>query len=322
VTGDGGIGKTTIAGQLAVSLAAELPDWLGGVVERHGPVIFYSAEEKLRRFHRLVDAALVQRGLAFSDVKGRLRFICDPDDVTLAKVDRDNVKPTLSLLRLEKTIVVVRPALIVIENAADVFAGNENDRTLVTRFVRKLLGGLTSISNASVALIQHPSVSGLADGTGRSGTTGWSNAGRWRLNFTKIKSSSDDDDADSGLRQLHIIKNNLGPVGEKVRVRWERGVFVLEDVGSTTQRAAAEAPIDDAFLRCLDAATAQGRTVSDKTGRNYAPGIFEEMPEAKGIKAPAFKLAMTRLFSASRIKVVTVGTKSNPKSQLVRSGAK
>jgi RecA-family ATPase len=318
MSGDGGTGKSTLLAQLSVGVTAELPDWIGGIIETHGPVVFYSAEEKLKQFHRRVANILAQRGLSFSDLKGRLRFICDHDDVTLAKVERDDVRPCLSLLRLEKTVALIRPALIVIENAADVFIGNENDRGLVSRFVRKHLGGLAQPSNAAVALIQHPSLSGLADGSGRSGSTGWSNSGRWRLNFTKIRSG--DEETDSGLRQLEVIKSNFGPIGEKVRVRWQRGVFVPDSGGSATERAAAEAPVNDAFMRCLDAATAQGRTVSDKPGRNYAPAIFEKMPEAGGIKNGAFELAMPRLFSAKRIKVETVGPKSRQKSQVVRMG--
>jgi RecA-family ATPase len=84
----------------------------------------------------------------------------------------------------------------------------------VTRFVRKILGGLTEPSGATVALIQHPSVSGINDGSGRSGSTGWNNAGRWRLNLTKLRA---EEDRDAGIRQLEVMKSNYGPEGEKVR---------------------------------------------------------------------------------------------------------
>jgi hypothetical protein len=47
-------------------------------------------------------------------------------------------------------------------------------------------------------LLQHPSVSGLTDGTGRSCSTAWNNAGRWRLNFTFVKEDDESDD----LRQI------------------------------------------------------------------------------------------------------------------------
>jgi RecA-family ATPase len=227
MSGDGGTGKTKLALQLGAAVSAELPDWVGGVVETHGPVLVFSAEEKLKEMHRRVRDVLEHRGLSLKDLRGRMHFICDHDDTVLGAVGHNGVvQPTMSLLRLEKTVIAIRPVLVVIENAADVYGGNENDRTNVTRFVRKVLGSLTVPCESTVMLIQHPSVAGLNDGTGRSGTTGWNNAGRWRNNFTTIK---DDDD---GLRQLEIAKNNYGPKGEKVRLRWERGVFVPEGTAS------------------------------------------------------------------------------------------
>jgi hypothetical protein len=44
LSGDGGGGKTTVALQLAVSVANSLGDWLGTTCEA-GPVLFFSAEE-------------------------------------------------------------------------------------------------------------------------------------------------------------------------------------------------------------------------------------------------------------------------------------
>jgi hypothetical protein len=163
-----------------------------------------------------------------------------------------------------------------------------------------LLGGLTRPSGAAVALVQHPSLSGLQDGTGRAGTTAWRNAGRWQHNFTMPKNGNDDY---SDLRKLHLGKVNYGRPGEKLQLRWERGVFVPVGAGNPLERAAAEAPVDEAFLRCLDAAAAQGRRVGPHRSSSYAPAVFEKMPEAGGIKKGGFELAMERLLSAARIKV-------------------
>ena len=222
MSGDGGTGKTKLALQLGTAIVAGLRDWIGCVVDAEGPVIVMSAEEKLNEIHRRTLDCIEARGLSFGDLRGGLHFICDHDNAALGAVDRNGiVQPTMSLLRLEKTVAAIRPALVIVENAADVYAGNESDRPNVTRFMRSLLGRLTGPCESTVMLIQHPSVSGLNDGTGRSGSTGWNNAGRWRLNFTKIKDSDD-------LRQLEIAKNNYGPTGEIIPLRWERGVFVPE----------------------------------------------------------------------------------------------
>jgi RecA-family ATPase len=298
MSGDGGTGKTKLALQLAVAIPAHLRDWIGGTIDAEGPVIVFSAEEKLKEMHRRTRDVLDHRSLSFKDLHGGLHFICDEEDVVLGAVDRTGiVQPTMALLRLEKTIAAIRPAFVMIENAADVYSGNENDRTNVTRFVRHVLGRLTSACDSTIMLIQHPSVSGLNDGTGRSGSTGWNNSGRWRTNFTKIK-----DDAD-GRRQLEIIKNNYGPDGEKILLRWDRGVFVPEGTQTSLTRLAEEAKIDDLFLQLLDKFTAQGRDVRSTTGSGYAPGEFEDHPDAKAAKlrGPALKASMERLFAIGTI---------------------
>jgi RecA-family ATPase len=270
------------------------------VVDAEGQVIVFSAEEKLKEMHRRTLDIIEHRGLSFKDLRGGLHFICDQDATVLGAVDRNGiVQPTTSLLRLEKTVAAIRPALVIIENAADVYSGNESDRPNVTRFMRGLLGRLTVPCESTVMLIQHPSVSGLNDGTGRSGSTGWNNAGRWRHNFTKIKDSDD-------LRQLEIAKNNYGPTGEKITLRWERGVFVPENAAAASPyRAAAESKVDETFLQLLDKATAQGRAVRPNPGAGYAPSTFEHDPDADGIKSKAFAAAMDRLFKTAKIETKT-----------------
>jgi RecA-family ATPase len=315
VSGDGGTGKTLLMLQLAVAVAAEWPDWVNGVIETRGPVLVFSAEEKLQEMRRRVGDILAHRGFDFDAVRGRLRFICDPDEVALGMLDRNGmVVPTLSLHRLEKTVERIKPVLVVIENAAEVYPANEIVRAPVARFVRKLLGGLAAPSDAGVGLIQHPSVAGLKEASGRSGSTGWNNACRWRLNFTRIQQNG----VETDMRQLEVVKSNYGPIGEKVEVYRENGVFVPVKIGSPMERAAAAAPIDDAFLACLDAATQQGRDVHVTTGRGYAPSVFAAMPQAKGNTSKALEGAMQRLLNDGKIRNEPYGSASKGTKRLVR----
>jgi RecA-family ATPase len=315
MSGDGGTGKTGLALQLAAAITAGLQDWIGGIVEADGPVIVFSAEEKLKEMHRRTSCILDHRGLSFRELRGGLHFICDQDQTVLGAVDRNGVvQPTTSLLRLEKTVAAIRPALVIIENAADVYSGNESDRPNVTRFMRGLLGRLTGPCESTVMLIQHPSVSGLNDGTGRAGSTGWNNSGRWRLNFTKAKDSDE-------LRQLETAKNNYGPSGEKTKItlRWERGVFVPDGQGSAIERAVAESEIDHLYLKLLDTVAAQRRRVSPTTCSTYAPAVFEAMPAAEGCKSRAFAAAQERLFARGAITLEETGPPSKRRSHVVRA---
>jgi RecA-family ATPase len=316
LSGDGAIGKTTIALQLAAAVSRGT-DWLGAVIEEGGPALFFSAEEPADEIHRRMAMIVEHQGIGFPDI-ANVHVHCRPgDDALLGAAEKGVIRATPLLAQLTTEACDRRAALVIIEAAADVFAGDENVRGEVRQFMA-LLRQLAMKSDAAVLLLQHPSQAGMATGSGTAGSTHWNNAARSRLYFSAAK-IRDGDEPDTGLRELRVMKSNYGPAGEIVRVRWQRGVFVPESTGSAVERAAAEAPIDEAFLRCLDAATAQGRTVSDKTGRNYAPAMFERMPEAKGIKSRGFELSMARLFSGSRIKVQTVGTKSNPRAQLMRA---
>jgi len=295
MSGDGGTGKTKLALQLAAAVAAEL-----------------------KEMHRRTADVLDHRQLSFRDLRGQMHFICDQDDPVLGATDRNGVvQPTMSLLRLEKTVALVRPALVIIENAADVYSGNEVDRPNVTRFMRGLLGRLTVPCESTVMLIQHPSVSGLNDGTGRSGSTGWNNAGRWRCNFTKPKNG--DGERDDGMRQLEIVKNNYGPTGEKFPLRWERGVFVPEGTASSPQRAAAERKIEELFLELLDKRNAQGRPVHASTAKGNAATEFEGDPDSQGVKAIAFRNSMERLLTAGQITLIATGSAAKRRTHLERA---
>jgi RecA-family ATPase len=238
-------------------------------------------------------------------------------DAVLGQPDRNGIiRPTALFERLERSAMDIRPALIIIEAAADVFAGNENDRAQVRQFIG-LLRRLAIGSGASVLLLAHPSLSGMASGAGTSGSTGWHNSVRSRLYFASPKTKIDDE-ADPDVRQLQVMKSNYGPAGEVVKLRWQSGVFVPEGGPSTLVQIAVEAKANDAFMRCLDAKTAQGIEVSHKLGRNYAPKIFADMAEAEGFKKRALELAMERLLSAGRIRADDIGPASRRKAVLIR----
>ena len=76
------------------------------------------------------------------------------------------------------------------------------------------------------------------------------------------------------------MKSNYGPKGEKTKLRWEDGAYVLEGSASAPQQAAAFNTADQTYLDCLDAATAQGRNVFPMPGKGHAPKVFADIPRA------------------------------------------
>ena len=82
----------------------------------------------------------------------------------------------------------------------------------------------------------------------------------------------------------------------------------------------AAAQMDDLFLEILlRRFTAQDRNVSPSRSPTYAPSEFAKQPEAKKAKASAKALTdtMERLFAMNKLKVVTEGPPSRPRTKII-----
>jgi RecA-family ATPase len=317
LSGDGGAGKTTITLQLCVATVRGT-DWLGSPIEEPGPTIFFTAEEEGDEIHRRLAAIIEHQGVAFGELHDLYRLCLPGADVVLGAPDPSGfIRPTQLFASLVKAASKIRPSLIAIEAAADVFAGNENDRVQVRQFIA-ILRRLAIESGAAVLLIAHPSLSGMMNGKGTSGSTAWNNSVRSRLYFTSGKEK--DDDAGPDVRELKVVKANYGPEGEVVRLRWQRGLFVPVTSPSTVQQAAAEATAENIFLQCLDLKRGQGIEVVHTPGNSYAPAVFAQMAQANGYTSKKLAKAMERLLDTGRIRVDTVGgPPSKPKRAIVRA---
>jgi RecA-family ATPase len=312
--GEGAIGKSLLLMQLsgAVVLGKE---WIGTLPEI-GPVLYMSCEEDDDEVRRRMEAVaqhlgstraeMIERGLRFLSFAGQ--------DPILAQPDRAGVmRPTPVFERLRRDAIEMRPKLIVLDTVADIFAGKENDRAQTRQFIT-MLRGLAIEANSAVVVAAHPSLEGIRSDSGLSGSTGWHNSVRARMYF---KAAPGDDPA---LRVLECRKNNYGPVSESIVLRWREGVYVIERK-ATLDRLAAEAEIDHLFLKLLRRLAEQGRTATDKKGTAYAPALFSAEPEAKAIKATSkmFGDAMIRLFAAKKIRVLTEGPQSKPRTRIVET---
>jgi RecA-family ATPase len=319
--GDGGTGKTLLALQLAAATALGR-SWIGHDARR-GNVIYLSAEDDRDELHRrLVDIAQ-SYDADLADLAGLKVIPLAGHDAVLASTSGRNglLAPTPLWSELEALSTAWEPVLIVLDNLADVFAGEENSRSHARQFVG-MLRGVAIRTGAAVLLIGHPSLSGLSSGSGSSGSTAWNNSVRSRLYLAK-PAPADGVDTDPDLRILTVKKANYAATGGELRIRWHRGAFALDGGVVAGQpdldRASAHARIDSLFLQLLAESDAAGRVVSDKTGANYAPAIFAKSPRANGTTKGGFAAAMERLFAAGEIIVTTTGPASKRRSQLVRT---
>jgi RecA-family ATPase len=318
-SGEGAIGKTILSLQLAVATVLGR-DWLKALPEP-GPVVAVCCEDDPDELHRRLDAILRHYQASFADLAGLHLISLAGQDALLATPRRDGLlQPTRLFKQLGEAARDLKPKLILIDNSADVFGGNENDRAQVREFIG-VLRGLAMAANAGLLLTSHPSLTGIATGTGLSGSTAWNASVRSRL-YLKRATTAKDEELDPNLRVLEVMKNNFGPVGETITLHWKDGLFLPTPAPESLEKLAREQKVDGLFLMLLDRWKEQGRNVSDKQKANgYAPGRFAEEPEAKADHVSKRELAeaMERLFRANRIRSEPYGPPSRNWSRLVRT---
>src|SRR5262249_2749482 len=157
----------------------------------------------------------------------------------------------------------------------------------------------------------HPSLQGIASGSGISGSTAWHGAFRFRQYLKGIK--PEDGEPEGDLRELQFKKNQYGPTGETIVVRYQHGLFLPVPGKGSLGRVAEDQADDELFLTLLDEHEKQGRHLSDKpTSNNYAPTMCTNDPRAKTVTKTRFAAAMNRLFAANKIHVAIYGRPSRP----------
>jgi RecA-family ATPase len=309
LSGDGGTGKSLLSLQLAAAVATG-GTWIG-FRPQSGPAVFLSAEDEIDELHRRL--ARIEPKL---DRLSALIIIplAGEDAILAAPQGRDRlIQPTALFKAVQHVIATHKPTLLVLDTAADLYAGNENARAEVRAFISQLRGVCLK-QHVAIVLLSHPSQNGLASGSGDSGSTSWNNSVRSRIYFSRRIIDRIEDDPD--LRVLEQKKSNRGRAGGQITVRWKHGCFVREAESAVSARDAA-AKASHAFLALLALFASQDRIVSDRPGPNFAPAIFSKHPDADGTTKAQFGKAMERLFRDGMIAIEEVGPLSRRQRRIV-----
>jgi len=315
-SGDGGTGKSLLALQLAVAVAAQTA-WVGKTVNT-GRAIFLSAEDDNDELHRRLADILTAEGRDYDDLSGLTLRSLAGEDALLAVETQTALMQSALFKELDKRSTEETPALIVIDTLADVYPASENDRAKVRQFVG-ILRGLAIKRKCAVLLLGHPSLSGLNSGTGTSGSTAWNNSVRSRLYLSRITDQGFEPDPDA--RSLSSKKSNYGRTGGTINLKWKAGVFVAETQPIGLDALAVGARGERVFLKLLDTLTAQGRYVSPNPGPTYAPTQFARHPDAEGCTKTALTVAMNTLFGRGEIVIASHGSGAKARSHIARKRA-
>lgn len=285
---------TAIGLEVAEIEATLASGWAAGLVPTAS--LYLSCEDDADQLHFRQERLCEALGVPMASLAGKLHLASLRGSLgsELATFGHDGkMTPTATFTRLVATINATGAKLVILDNVAHLFVGNENDRADVTRFVN-LLNKLASDTGAAIILLGHPNKAGDE----WSGSTGWNNAVRSRLYL--------DHDEQTDIRTLSLPKANYSQKGEVARFIWQDWAFVhLDDL--TPERAeelrdTVQASADNVlFMACLAERTKQQRAVSEKRGPNFAPVIFAGMPESKSIGKARLEQAMDRLFRIGKI---------------------
>jgi RecA-family ATPase len=180
LSGEGSTGKSILLMQLGAAHVLG-KDWAHTLPEP-GPFLYLSAEDEEDELERRLGAIAEHYGASVADLKRDYHIVARAgQNAVLGYPDRNGlIRPTPLFDAFNQAARDIRPKLIALDTAADIFGGSEIDRTQVRQFIG-LLRGLAIAGNSAVLIAVHPSLTGITTGTGLSGSTAWHNSVRARL---------------------------------------------------------------------------------------------------------------------------------------------
>jgi RecA-family ATPase len=317
-SGEGGTGKSII--ELTKNVAHVMAkDWLGSMPQI-GPTFYIGAEDDEDELRRRLTAIVRHYGVTFTELADAGMHVMSMigKNASLVTCTRSGKVETTALYKqLYEMAGDIKPKNISIDTLSHAFSGNEIDRVQVYGFAIHMQA-LAIVAEGSVTILSHPSLAGVASGSGISGSTAWHSAFRFRHYLKGAKKSEEDELAD--VREIEFKKNQYGPLGETIALSYQSGLFL--PVAGRSSRVATGDEADTIFLDILRRYIKQNRPVRDQKGTNYAPALFAKEDEAQraNIDNRAFEAAMRRLFKLGKIENVTTGPQSKRRTHIGVAG--
>jgi archaellum biogenesis ATPase FlaH len=262
LSANGGVGKSNLSLQLGVALAtgAKFMD----IDTKPSRVLVLSGEDEARTVHFRVGNICQDMGVPMASLAGRMDvYDLTQQDCVLWK----DGHPTERMQWLADQAVRTKAEVIVIDNASDVFADNENERTTVRGFMRAL-ALIAHVTRAAVLLLAHVDKASVRMGAGTdtnstfSGSTAWNNSARSRWAMVR----------DGQAVTLRHEKCNLGPLQDELRFEFDPAAKVFKRFGTIPGAAAAAALVRNgqraAILRLLSDAEKAGQRLSMNAAAN------------------------------------------------------
>lgn len=298
LTAPGGTGKSLFEQMLCTCIALGIP-FLGMPTEQLN-TLYVTCEDDADELWRRQEAICGLLGVPVADLVGKLHLVSLSGEASTELAMFDDIGRLIPTDRWRQIVLTCERAnirLYAFDNATDAMGGDLNDIHQVAAFIN-LLTGLALVLDGAAMIIHHPNKAG----DDWLGSIAWHNKvrSRWLMKHSEV-------DGDDDGRVIENPKANYGQTGGKLAFRWYKGGFVRdEDLPEETAndlRETIQATADNKlFLACLEERNRQRRAVSESNfGQNYAPRVFEKMPESKRVGKERLELAMDRLFRIGAI---------------------
>jgi hypothetical protein len=117
------------------------------------------------------------------------------------------------------------------------------------------------------------------------------------------------------------MKSNYGTSGGKIKLRYERGVFVRDDSGTGMVAAIEARVLAKKFAELVAIANARGIYLSPRYSVAFAPNVIRDMPEGKGLRKDALIRAMNDALADGLVQIVEEGRPGRMRAKLVACAA-
>jgi len=314
--GGPGIGKSMIAQQLATCVVTGR-EFFGSAVERTPALGIFAEDDdgELKRRQWRINQAF---GLKFADLPYlHLEGAAGLDNMLCSFPGGSPALGPLYEPLLTKAREL-RAGLVILDNRAQMFLGNENDRAQAT-YSANLAAGIARAVHGCVLLLGHDAKNADSE---YSGSTAWDAVTRSRWWLHRVENGKDEE-PDLVLERR---KTNYA-TPETVKLTWRDGVLHAADPSHMTQADLLDLQLRQgearqAFLDGLDSLAAQGRSVSHSPqAANYAPRVIAKLCD---FTKRELATAMEDLFADHRIEAnarVRQTSRRQPVFGIARTGA-
>ncbi len=319
LAGPGGVGKSLLAQQIASHIATGTP-FIEPIPKARKVLVWAGEDDHDEVWRRQMNIAEVMGtdltaydDLIIESFAGR--------SCTLVETVFGTIQPTKLIDELAEQVADYGAEVIVLDNIARLFGGNENERHHVTTFVNLVAGACNRYRPTAIVLLGHPAKS---EGSEWAGSTAWEAAVRSRWYFGRNLPDAKDDEQgepDPNIRHLARRKSNYSAL-DAVQLRYDpiRHTFAVDAPKAVLERSMHPGRAEMLVLDAIQQLAKAGISTSDeKRNPAFLPRIMVDRKMAKRTDTPALTDALYRLQQSGRVARDVVGKHANrtPKFGLV-----